>query len=219
MGIESNIGYTFNNKMLLSEALTHTSFANENNVKSNEKLEFLGDSILEFISSKYLYTHFTNLNEGQLSKTRATVVCEASLYEVAKKHEISKYIKVGNSELLCHGNEKPAILADSIEALIAAIYFDGGLKPAEKFIIENLKDAMEVASKNVGQKDYKTVLQEKLQENGNINIEYRIIDEKGPDHSKIFVAEVLANGKLLATGEGSSKKHAEMDAARKALGE
>lgn len=127
MGIESNIGYTFKNKLLLSEALTHTSYANENNVRSNEKLEFLGDSILEFISSKYLYTHFRNLNEGQLSKTRATVVCEDSLYEVAKKHQFSKYIKVGNSELITHGNEKPAILADSVEAVIAAIYFDGGL--------------------------------------------------------------------------------------------
>ncbi len=219
MGIESNIGYTFKNKLLLSEALTHTSYANENNVRSNEKLEFLGDSILEFISSKYLYTHFRNLNEGQLSKTRATVVCEDSLYEVAKKHQFSKYIKVGNSELITHGNEKPAILADSVEAVIAAIYFDGGLDEAEKFIVENLKDAMEVASKNVGVKDYKTVLQEKLQKNGDVHIEYKIIDEKGPDHNKTFVAEVLVNGQVLATGEGSSKKHAEMQAAKKALGE
>lgn len=219
MGIESNIGYTFKNKLLLSEALTHTSYANENNVRSNEKLEFLGDSILEFISSKYLYTHFRNLNEGQLSKTRATVVCEDSLYEVAKKHQFSKYIKVGNSELITHGNEKPAILADSVEAVIAAIYFDGGLDEAEKFIVENLKDAMEVASKNIGVKDYKTVLQEKLQKNGDVHIEYKIIDEKGPDHNKTFVAEVLVNGQVLATGEGSSKKHAEMQAAKKALGE
>lgn len=217
MDIESSIGYTFKNKMLLSEALTHTSYANENKVKSNEKLEFLGDSILEFVSSKYLYTHFTNLNEGQLSKTRATVVCEDSLYEVAKKHNFSQYIKVGNSELISHGNEKPAILADSVEAIIAAIYFDGGLEQAERFIIENLKEAMEVASKNVGLKDYKTVLQEKLQENGEITIIYRIIDEKGPDHDKTFVAEVIADGKILATGEGSSKKHAEMQAAKKAL--
>ena len=145
MDIEENIGYTFNNKELLENALTHTSYANEHNVKSNEKLEFLGDSILEFVSSEYFYTHFPELNEGELTKTRATVVCEASLYEVALKHNISEYIKVGHSELLSGGNNKPAILADSIEALIAAIYFDGGLEPAKKFIIDNLKDAMELA--------------------------------------------------------------------------
>ncbi len=219
MDIEENIGYTFNNKELLENALTHTSYANEHNVKSNEKLEFLGDSILEFVSSEYFYTHFPELNEGELTKTRATVVCEASLYEVAKQHNISEYIKVGHSEMLSEGNKKPAILADSIEALIAAIYFDGGLEPAKKFIIDNLKDAMELASKNVGVKDYKTVLQEKLQEHGEINIEYKIVGEDGPDHNKIFTAEVWARGELLATGKGKSKKAAEMDAARIALGE
>lgn len=215
--IEENIGYKFKNKELLKTALTHTSFANENNATSNEKLEFMGDSILEFISSKYMYTHFPNLNEGELSKLRATVVCEESLYQIAKKHNISKYIRVGYSETLCNGNEKPAILADSIEAIIAAIYFDGGLEKAEKFIIENLAQAMENASKNVGMKDYKTVLQEKVQENKNSHIEYKIIGEKGPDHNKTFIAEVLLNGKILASGEGNSKKHAEMHAAQKAL--
>ncbi len=219
MSIEESIGYTFKNKALIEEALTHTSYANENNTSSNEKLEFLGDSILEFISSKYLYTNYPKLNEGELTKTRATVVCEASLYEVAKKHNITQYIKVGNSERACKGYEKPAILADSIEAIIAAIYFDGGLEEAEKFIIDNLKEAMENASKNVGLKDYKTVLQEKLQENGEVHIEYRITGENGPDHDKSFIAEVLLNGKVLASGEGKSKKLAEMQAAKKALGE
>ena len=219
MSIEESIGYTFKNKALIEEALTHTSYANENNTNSNEKLEFLGDSILEFISSKYLYKNYPKFNEGELTKTRATVVCEASLYEVAKKHNITQYIKVGNSERACKGYEKPAILADSIEAIIAAIYFDGGLEEAEKFIIDNLKDAMENASHNVGVKDYKTVLQEKLQENGEVHIEYRIIGEKGPDHDKSFVAEVLLNGKVLASGEGKSKKLAEMQAAKKALEE
>ncbi len=215
--IEESIGYNFKNKELLERALTHTSFANENGLKSNEKLEFMGDSILEFISSKYMYTHFPQLNEGQLSKLRATVVCEESLYQVALKHNISNYIRVGNSERICKGNENPSILADSIEAIIAAIYFDGGLDEAEKFILDNLTDAMESASKNVGVKDYKTVLQEKVQEHKNSHIEYRIIDEKGPDHEKTFVAEVLLNGRVLATGEGNSKKHAEMQAAKKAL--
>lgn len=217
MTIEENIGYNFKDKSLIEEALTHTSYANENNVKSNEKLEFLGDSILEFISSKYLYKKFPNLNEGELTKVRATVVCEESLYEIAKKHDISKYIKVGRSERGNGGNHRPAILADSIEAIIAAIYFDGGLDQAEKFIIDNLENAMNVASQNVGVKDHKTVLQEKLQKNGDIDIQYRIIDEQGPDHNKTFTAEVALNGKVLAVGSGKSKKHAEMQAAQKAL--
>ncbi len=187
MSIEESIGYTFKNKALIEEALTHTSYANENNTTSNEKLEFLGDSILEFISSKYLYTNYPKLNEGELTKTRATVVCEASLYEVAKKHNITQYIKVGNSERACRGYEKPAILADSIEAIIAAIYFDGGLEEAEKFIVNNLKDTMENASQNVGLKDYKTVLQEKLQENGEVHIEYKIIEKKDQTMTKALL--------------------------------
>lgn len=217
MELEQSIGYEFKNKDLLNQALTHVSYANDNGIESNEKLEYLGDSILEFISSKYLYLNYPKLKEGELSKARATVVCEDSLYEVAKRHNISKYIKVGNSELVNNGNERPAILADSIEAIIAALYFDGGLEVAEKFIINNLKEAMEIASNNVGVKDYKTVLQEKLQVHGNINIVYKILEEKGPDHDKTFVAEVSVNGKVLATGEGNSKKHAEMQAAKKAL--
>ncbi len=217
MEIEENIGYTFKDKSFLEEALTHRSYANEHNIRSNEKLEFLGDSILEFVSSEYLFTHYKNLNEGELTKTRAAVVCEESLYKVALKHNISNYIKVGKSELASNGNNKPAILADSIEAIIAAIFFDGGLEPAKKFIIDNLKDEMEIASKNVGQKDYKTVLQEELQKNGSVDIEYRIIDEFGPDNIKTFNAEVLLNGVKLAEGTGNSKKHAEMQAAKKAL--
>lgn len=217
MGIEESINYTFKNKELLNEALTHTSFANENGINSNEKLEFLGDSILEFISSEYMYNHYPKLNEGELTKARATVVCENSLYEVAKKHEISKYIRVGHSELAHGGNFKPTILADSVEAIIAAIFFDGGLEESKKFIIDNLVKAMEDATKRVGVKDYKTVLQEKLQEHGDVSIEYRIIKEEGPDHDKTFTAEVLLNGKVLAQGEGKSKKLAEMQAAKKAL--
>ena len=219
MNIEESIGYTFKNKSLLEEALTHISYAHEKSIKSNEKLEFLGDSILEFISSKYLYNKFPKLKEGELTKVRAQVVCEDSLYEVAKKHNISQYIKVGHSENLNGGREKPAILADSIEAIIAAIYFDGGLDKAEEFIINNLEEAIDIASKNVGQKDYKTVLQEKLQKNGDIHIEYKVIEEKGPDHDKIFTSEVIVNGKILATGSGRSKKLAEMQAAKKALEE
>lgn len=219
MNLEDSIGYTFKNKDLLLEALTHTSYANENNTNSNEKLEFLGDSILEFVSSEYMYENFPKLNEGELTKARATVVCEDSLFVIAEKHNVSDYIRVGHSERAHGGNKKETILADSIEAIIAAIYFDGGLEPAKKFIIENLREAMNDATKRVGEKDYKTVLQEKLQENGEVHIEYIIIDESGPDHDKTFTAEVRVDGRLLATGSGKSKKLAEMQAAQRALNE
>lgn len=215
--IEKSIGYTFKNKNLLKKALTHTSYAYENRIESNEKLEFLGDSILEYISSKYIYNNYKNLKEGEMTKVRAEVVCEESLYKVAKLHNFSDFILVGKSELNNNGNLKPAILADSIEATIAAIYFDGGLEKAEEFIINNLKTAIEDSTKHVGMKDHKTVLQEKLQENGDISIKYTVINEKGPDHEKIFTVKVEANGKELATGEGKTKKQAEMNAAGKAL--
>jgi ribonuclease-3 len=215
--LEKEIGYTFKNKNLLKNALIHTSYAHENGVESNEKLEFLGDSILEFISSKYIYNKYPKLKEGEMTKVRATVVCEESLYKIADKHNFSDFLYVGKSERMHQGNRKIAIMADSVEAVIAAIYFDSNLDEAEKFIINNLKDEIEVASHNVGMKDHKTVLQEKLQIHGNVNIEYKIINESGPDHDKTFTAEVRLNGKALATGIGKTKKQAEMDAADKAL--
>lgn len=215
--LEQSIGYTFKNKLLLKNALTHTSYANENNVKSNEKLEFLGDSILEFISSKYIYTNYPNLKEGEMTKVRADVVCEKSLYKVALKHNFSDFLFIGKSQIINKGNERPSILADSIEAVIAAIYFDSGLESAEKFIVENLKDYIELATKHVGMKDYKTVLQEKLQVHGDVKIKYDIIKESGPDHDKTFTARVSLNGKVLADGNGRTKKEAEMEAAKKAL--
>ena len=215
--LEKNIGYKFKNVDLLKKALTHTSYAYENKVESNEKLEFLGDSILEFLSSKYIYNNYPNLKEGEMTKVRATVVCEESLYKIANKHNFSDFLYVGKSEKIHQGNRKVAIMADSVEALIAAIYFDSGLEEAEKFIVDNLKDEIEVASKNVGMKDHKTVLQEKLQVHGNVDIKYEIINETGPDHDKTFTAQVKLNGKVLATGTGKTKKQAEMDAADKAL--
>lgn len=215
--LQKNIGYQFEDESLLNKAMTHTSYAYENNVESNEKLEFLGDSILEFISSKYIFKNYPNLKEGEMTKVRAEVVCEDSLYLVAQKHHFSDFLYLGKSEELSMGKTKPAILADSVEALIAAIYFDGGLAEAEKFIIENLKDAVEKSSKNVGMKDHKTVLQEKLQEHGNVHIVYEVINTKGPDHDKTFISQVSCDGKILATGEGKTKKQAEMQAAQKAL--
>lgn len=215
--IEESIGYNFKNKGLLKKALTHTSYAYENKEESNEKLEFLGDSILEFASSKYLYEKYPKLKEGEMTKVRATVVCEESLYKVAKMHNFGDFLYLGKSEQKTGGKNRPAILADSVEAVIAAIYLDGGLEPATKFIIDNLKDEIEIATKHVGDKDYKTVLQEKLQANGEVKIEYEIISETGPDHNKLFKAQVKCNGEILADGEGKSKKEAHMSAAKKAL--
>ena len=214
---EKNIGYSFKNKELLKTALTHTSYAYEHKTKSNERLEFLGDSILEFISSEYLFENFKNLTEGEMTKVRAYAVCEDSLYKIATEHNFSDFLYLGKSEKAMHTNKK-AILADSVEAVIAAIYLDSDIKKAQEFILNNIKEQIEFASKNVGLKDYKTVLQEKLQSHGEVLIKYRIIQEEGPDHDKTFTAEVECDGKKLATGIGRSKKSAEMEAARKAIG-
>ena len=216
--LEKDIGYKFNNINLLKNALTHTSYAYENNVKSNEKLEFLGDSILEFITSKYLYKNYKNLKEGEMTKVRAAVVCEDSLYKIAEKHNFSDFLYLGKSEKYNeNGKKSKAILADSVEALIAAIYLDLGLEKTEEFIILNLKDEIKKASENVGEKDYKTVLQEKLQIHGNVNIKYTILKEEGPDHDKRFVSQVECNGEVLGIGKGKSKKASEMMAAKQAL--
>lgn len=215
--LEKEINYIFKDKKLLNKALTHTSYAYENNIESNEKLEFLGDSILEFISSKYIYENYTNLKEGEMTKVRATVVCEDSLYKIAKKHNFSDFLNLGKSEKTTCKEGRPAILADSVEAVIAAMYLDGGLEPVEEFIINNLKDEIKLAAHHVGEKDYKTVLQEKLQVGGEVKIEYILIEEKGPDHDKSFEVEVRCNGKKLANGIGKSKKSAQMEAARKAI--
>ena len=214
---ENNIKYIFKNKELLKKALTHTSYAYENKVESSERLEYLGDSILEFISSKYLFENFQNLSEGEMTKVRAYAVCEDSLYKIAIKHNFSDFLYLGKSEKATHTNKK-AILADSVEAVIAAMYLDSGdINIVQDFILENIKEQVEFASKNVGLKDYKTVLQEMLQVHGEVQIKYNIINEIGPDHDKTFTAEVECDGKKLASGVGRSKKAAEMEAARKAI--
>lgn len=217
--LEKMIGYTFQNTSILEKALTHTSYANEHKKESNEKLEFLGDAILEFVISKYLYQNYSGLKEGEMTKVRASVVCEDSLYKIAKELGFSDFLYLGKSELLSQDSVRPAILADSVEAVIASIFLDGGMKAVEEFILCNLKDAIEQSSKCVGMKDYKTVLQERLQSNGEVLIQYEIIHEEGPDHNKTFTAVVKCNGKRLAEGIGKSKKSAEMEAARKAIKE
>ncbi len=215
--LEEEIGYKFKNPKLLKTALTHTSYAYEKNVQSNEKLEYLGDSILEFISSEYLYNNYPKLKEGEMTKVRATVVCESSLYKIAQRYNFGEKLYLGKSEIMSGGRNRPAILADSVEAVIAAIYLDGGIDKTKKFIIENLKEEIKIASENVGQKDYKTVLQEKLQIKGDVVIDYIIVKEKGPDHNKEFEAEVRCNSNPLARGKGRTKKQAEMQAAKQAL--
>ena len=215
--LEKSIGYMFKDKKIIEQALTHTSYANIHNIRSNEKLEFLGDSILEYISSEYIYNNYKKLKEGEMTKVRATVVCEDSLYEVALKHNFSDFLLLGKGEQHSERIKLKAILADSVEAIIAAMTIDGGIEISRRFIIENLKEAIEQASRNVGIKDYKTVLQEKLQVNGNVKILYEILKEEGPDHDKRFVAQVSCDGKTLAIGEGKSKKLAEMQAACHAL--
>ena len=214
---EKTINYKFKNIELLKTAFTHKSYEKEKKIESNEKLEYLGDSILEFVTSNYLFKNYNNLKEGEMTKVRATVVCENSLYEIALKYHFDQLLYLGKSEKLSGGNKKKAILADSVEAVIAALYIDSNLEQSEKFIIENLKASIEEASKHVGDKDYKTVLQEKLQKHGSVKIEYNIIKEEGPDHDKTFIVEVKCDGKFLATGKGNTKKLAEMNAARIAL--
>ena len=215
--LEKSMGIKFNNINILKTALTHSSYAYENKIVSNEKLEFLGDAILEFVISEYLYVNYKNLTEGEMTKVRATVVCEESLYKIAKKHNFSDFLYVGRSEKNMKGNERPTVLADSVESVIAAIYLDLGMDEVKQFILENLEDSINLASKNVGMKDYKTVLQEKLQEHGDVSIQYEVIKEEGPDHNKVFTVELTCDGKVLSIGTGTSKKNAEMEAARKAL--
>lgn len=214
---EKDIGYKFKNKSLLETALTHTSYANEQNVESNEKLEFLGDAILEFVTSEYLFEKYTNLKEGEMTKVRASVVCEDSLYKIAIRHNFSDFLNLGKSELLSGNKVRPAILADSVEAVIAAMFLDAGIEETKNFILVNLKEEIENASKHVGEKDHKTVLQEKLQVHKGVHIEYKIVSESGPDHNKTFTAVVMLNGKILAKGIGKSKKTAEMDAAKNVI--
>ena len=205
--LEESIGYIFIDKKILKNALTHTSYANEQNVTSNEKLEFLGDAVLEFVISDYLYKNYIHLKEGEMTKVRASVVCEESLYKIAIRHNFSDFLYLGRSELSNGKQVRPAILADSVEAVIAAMYLDSNVEQVKKFIIDNLKEAIDVASKHVGMKDYKTVLQEKLQVHKGAHIEYQIIKESGPDHNKIFTAEVRLNGKTLATRNRDFQKN------------
>ena len=215
---EQKINYEFKNKEYILGALTHSSYSNENkNYPFNERLEFLGDSVLSIVISDYLFKKETKLPEGELTKIRANIVCEESLSEVSKNIHLGKYMLLGKGEEATGGRERISILADALEAVIAAIYLDGGIKCAREFILTNMEKIINDSIKGKIFRDYKTCLQEVLQSNGENNIWYKLIEEKGPDHNKRFVMEVGINDTVLGVGEGKSKKDAEQVAAKCAL--
>ena len=217
MKLEELIDYNFKDKTLLDTAITHSSYAHENDVEYyNERIEYLGDAVLELIASEFIYKNYPDLSEGEMTKARAYSVCEESLAELANNYGFSDFLKVGKCEAKKDGKYRASILADAVEAIIGAIFLDDGLESAKKFIISHISKKVETCIKN-GNKDYKTQLQEKLQINGDVKIEYKICGSKGPEHNKVFIAEVYCNSIFMGKGEGKNKKEAEMEAAKIAL--
>lgn len=212
------IGYKFKNENLLYEALSHSSFANENKKtrRSNERLEFLGDSVLSIAVSDYILKHFTHIPEGELTKLRASLVCENALFEFSKRIKLGEHIFLGKGEEMTGGRERPSIVSDAFEAVIAAIYLDGGMEKAREYVLSFIpKDITPAGGKAFH--DYKTELQEVIQRNPEEKIEYFLKGESGPDHDKHFDVQVLLNGMVIGEGSGKSKKNAEQAAAREAL--
>ena len=219
--LEKKLGYSFKNPALLSEALSHSSYANEHRsakLNSNERLEFLGDSVLGFVTAEFLFTSHPDLPEGDLTRIRAALVCEQSLYEVATSQlELGRYPKLGRGEEAGGGRRRTSILADATEAVFAAVYLDGGIDAARSLIHRVLLDAVRQEAVEERRRDYKTALQELVQRQADQVLTYRMIGEHGPDHAKVFTAEVLLNGSAIGSGSGHSKKEAEQSAARSAL--
>jgi len=213
---QKKIDYTFKDEALLERALSHSSFVNERQGggKSNERLEFLGDSVLGFIAAEYFFLHYAHMPEGELTKLRAATVCETSLYAFAKELDLGSFLLLGRGEMVTGGNERSSILADAFEALLAAIYLDGGIGEAKRFVLGFIKSA---AKKAESFKDYKTVLQEVVQKNPEESVVYVLTAESGPDHNKIFTVEVHLNSNVIGKGSGKSKKLAEQAAAKEAL--
>lgn len=213
---QQKIDYNFKNEELLLTALTHSSYANECGGAFNERLEFLGDSVLGFISAEYFFSDRKSVPEGELTKLRAATVCEKSLFGFAKEIDLGTFIRLGKGEMNTGGRERPSILSDAFEAVIAAIYLDGGMEEAKKFVLRFLKEAQ--AHKNESAfKDYKTVLQEIIQRNPEERLEYVLVGESGPAHDKIFEVEIHLNSNCIGRGSGHSKKLAEQAAAGEAL--
>ena len=217
--LEKALGYTFRETKLLETALTHSSYANENkklDIACNERLEFLGDAVLGQIVAEWLFRNFPEVPEGKMTRTRAELVCENSLAESSIRLGVGDALRLGKGEEQGGGRERKSILADAFEAILAAVYLDGGRKPAEaivqKFILEKMKGTIDVSVT-----DYKTRLQERLQRKKGQTVEYVLVGESGPDHSKEFTSEVRINGVCAGVGTGRSKKVAEQAAAREAL--
>lgn len=218
--LESIIGYTFKNKQNLVLALTHSSFANESKnerIKSNERLEFLGDAVLNIIISENIFMEHSGLSEGEMTKARSNIVCEPSLAKYANDIGIGKYLLLGKGEELTGGRTRVSILSDAFEALIGSIYIDGGIAEAKRFVYEKMKELIEGSINGIVFMDYKTQLQEIVQKNSDQKISYEIVEEKGPDHNKLFVIQVKVADKVMGLGKGRSKKEAEQNAAKSAL--
>ena len=213
--LENELGYTFQNPALLDRALTHSSYANEREaLGDNERLEFLGDSVLGFITAEYLFSEHKGVPEGELTRLRAYAVCEKSLDVYAREIGLGDYLLLGKGEERTGGRERASVLSDAFEAVIAAIYLDGGMEAAKKFVLRFVHPYVE--AKPVF-KDYKTMLQEVTQKNPGETLEYVLVSESGPDHDKHFEVEVHLNSNVIGRGSGPSKKKAEQDAAREAL--
>ena len=214
--LQEKLGYTFKDEAYLIRALSHSSYVNENHSAgdSNERLEFLGDSVLGLITAENIFKNYKKLPEGELTKLRAATVCEKSLAGFAKQLELGKYLLLGKGENLTGGRERPSIQADAFEAIIAAIYLDGGMEEARNFVLKYIEEAIRHRQSI---KDYKTMLQEVVQRNPGEIIEYVLTGETGPDHDKRFEVEVHLNSNVIGRGIGRSKKRAEQEAAREAL--
>lgn len=217
---ERKIKYTFADKSLLTLALTHSSYANETKKGShenNERLEFLGDAVLDMVVSEYLYRRFPKMPEGELTKLRAAVVCEGSLAELSRGLGLGRCLLLGKGEESTGGRNRDSILADAFEAIIGAICIDGGMEAVTSYIMDFMKGQIEKTKGNFRDLDCKTHLQEVIQKISKVPLHYAIVDEQGPDHNKVFVAEVTHEGRLLGRGSGRSKKEAEQNAANNAL--
>lgn len=216
--LEAALGYKFQNITLLQNALTHSSYANErwhNSLLSNERLEFLGDSILGMVVAGYLFENFPDRPEGELTRMRADMVCETSLAAIAARIDLGKHLLLGHGEERFGGRNRASILADAVESVIAAAFLDGGMKAAADIITRFV--LCDVPVTKLHNTDYKTSLQELIQQKKNQTLCYRLVGESGPDHDKVFTAQVLLNDQVVGEGTGSSKKRAEQDAARSAL--
>ena len=218
--LERKIGYRFRDRRLLETALTHSSYANERRdegCESYERLEFLGDSILGHVTADFLYRQEPTIPEGRMTRLRAELVCEASLHRIAQRLDLGRYMRLGKGEERTRGRERPSILADMVESLIAAMYLDSGsLEQPRRFILEELLQQADLGEQHQSE-DYKTMLQELVQRRPNQKIGYELLSESGPDHDKTFCFSVTINGQAVGEGSGRSKKEAEQMAAKQAL--